>query len=159
MTDELAAHLNLKGFQMASKLRGMALAAAVAVGVGMVGVSVASAVPDAPAAQSDPSAVVRTPVPVPGPAGPAAAAAGAAGADGLQKGEIARATVSGLRLRTGPGTQYRILGMLAKGDRVKLIGAKQDARGQIWHRVTLRGGSAYGLPNGYRGWVTAAYLY
>ncbi|MCI3930180.1 MULTISPECIES: SH3 domain-containing protein [unclassified Streptomyces] len=143
---------------MARKIRGMALAAAVAVGVGMVGVSAASAMPDVPSTQHGPSAAVRTPVPVPGPAGTAAAAA-AAGADGLQRGEIARATVNGLRLRTGPGTQYRILGMLAKGDRVKLVGAKQDARGQIWHRVTLRGGSAYGLPSGYRGWVTAAYLY
>ncbi|MFD9904827.1 SH3 domain-containing protein [Streptomyces sp. NPDC059063] len=142
--------LDLKGFQMAShRVRALVLALAVALGVGVVGVSAASAMPDPPPPADGPLAPS---VPVPGPAGVMAGS-------GFSPGEIAEATVNGLRVRSGPGTQKAVLGLLGKGDRVKLIGAKQDRGGQIWHKVVLQDRSAYGLPRGYIGWVTAAYLY
>lgn len=143
---------------MASKtVSRVIFAVAMALGVGMVGVSAASAAPP-PAAPPLSAAAVNAPsVPIPGPGGVQAYAAGSDGR--LSYGEIAAATVNGLRVRGGPGTGYVALGLLGKGDKVKLVGAKQDRRGQIWHKVILRGGSDYGLPSGYRGWVTASYLY
>ncbi|MFE6165067.1 SH3 domain-containing protein [Streptomyces sp. NPDC056486] len=70
-----------------------------------------------------------------------------------------RATVNGLRMRTGPGTGYGVLGQLYTGDRMKLIGHRQDRGGQSWYRVSLSGGSSGGLPGGYVGWVVGSYLY
>lgn len=130
---------------------------AVALGVGLVGVSAASAVPPPTAPPPAAASVSALSMPIPGPAGVQGYSAGRDGR--LSPGEIAAATVNGLRVRSGPGTKYVALGLLGKGDRVKLIGAKQDGRGQIWHKVILRGASDYGLPNGYVGWVTASYLY
>ncbi|GGO35689.1 SH3 domain-containing protein [Streptomyces lasiicapitis] len=132
---------------------------ALALSVGMVGVSAASAAPP-PAAPPPAAAPVKAApsMPIPGPGG--LVQTYSAGSDGrLSYGEIAAATVNGLRVRSGPGTGYTALGLLGKGDKVRLIGARQDKRGQIWHRVVLRHSSDYGLPRGYRGWVTASYLY
>ncbi|MFD0417119.1 SH3 domain-containing protein [Streptomyces sp. NPDC127108] len=143
---------------MASKtVSRVIFAVAVALGFGMVGVSAASAAPPPAAPPPSASAAKAPSMPIPGPGGVQAYAAGSDGR--LTYGEVAAATVNGLRVRGGPGIGYVVLGLLGKGDKVKLIGAKQDRRGQIWHRVVLRGGSDYGLPNGYVGWVTASYLY
>lgn len=127
-------------------LRMIAISTAAAIGFGLIGASTASAAP------------------LPEPVGPIDSAprvvGGHAYADGRASyGETASVTVDGLRIRTGPGTGHAILGLLYGGERVKLVGAKQDRRGQIWHKVILRKASAGGLPRGYKGWVTAAYLY
>ncbi|MEU5958832.1 SH3 domain-containing protein [Streptomyces sp. NPDC047525] len=105
-------------------------------------------------------------MPLPGPNGSSGAAVAPHNtadnglADGrLTRGEHVRATVNGLRMRTGPSTNYGVLGQLYTGDRMKLIGLKQDSGGQSWYRVALSGGSAGGLPGGYVGWVVGSYLY
>ncbi|MFE0138211.1 SH3 domain-containing protein [Streptomyces sp. NPDC059037] len=120
-------------------LRVLAAAGVMAVGLGLVGASAASAVP------------------FPGPDG---ANESSAGSDSrYERGEIARATVDGLRVRSGPGTNRAVLGLLYEGDRVRLVGKKQDDTGQDWYRVTLRHRSGGGLPGGFQGWVTGSYLY
>ena len=129
-------------------LRALIVAGAAVLGLGTVGVTAASAMP------------------LPGPNGTSGAVvaphkvADNGGADGrLTRGEHVRATVNGLRVRTGPGTGYGVLGQLYTGDRMKLIGLRQDSGGQAWYRVSLSGGSAGGLPGGYVGWVVGSYLY
>lgn len=129
-------------------LRVLVVAGAAALGLTAVGPTVASAMP------------------LPGPNGSSGAAvaphrvADNGGADGrLTRGEHVRATVNGLRMRTGPGTGYGVLGQVYAGDRMKLIGHRQDRGGQSWYRVSLSGGSAGGLPGGYVGWVVGSYLY
>lgn len=135
---------------MGSKLRTLIVSGALVAGVGMAGTAVASAAP------------------LPGPSGVGAPRNSAPSGHGVsayssggkaKPGDVASVTVDGLRLRTGAGTNRRILGQLYEGERVKLVGARQDGRGQIWHRVVLKQRSAGGLPRGYKGWVTAAYLY
>lgn len=104
-------------------------------------------------------------MPLPGPNGSSGAAVAPPRVDNgladgrLTRGEHVRATVDGLRMRTGPGTGYGVLGQLYTGDRMKLIGLKQDSGGQSWYRVSLSGSSAGGLPGGYVGWVVGSYLY
>lgn len=70
-------------------------------------------------------------------------------------------TVDGLRLRTGPGAGYAVMGQLVKGDPVA---ADREQSG--WYRVTLQAqsGSNYGtvrsrgLSEGTSGWVAARFL-
>jgi len=50
-----------------------------------------------------------------------------------------------LNIRTGPGVQYRILGVLTTGDSVEIL-----ARGESWTQVRGRGG--------LEGWIPAGYL-
>lgn len=129
-------------------LRALVLAGTAVLGLTTVGATAASAMP------------------LPGPNGSSGAAVAPHKAvdnglaDGrLTRGEHVRATVNGLRMRTGPSTNYGVLGQLYTGDRMKLIGKKQDSGGQSWYRVSLSGGSAGGLPGGYVGWVVGSYLY
>ncbi|MEU1148365.1 SH3 domain-containing protein [Streptomyces sp. NPDC005863] len=133
-------------------LRALVVSGATVVGLGMVGVSAASAMP------------------LPGPVGvgggsprnvaPAGAGSGHAYADGRATyGESASVTVNGLRVRGGPGTNRVVLGLLYGGERVRLVGARQDGHGQLWHRVVLKQRSAGGLSRGSSGWVSAQYLY
>lgn len=129
-------------------LRAVVVGGAAALVLGTVGVTSASAMP------------------LPGPNGSKGAAVAPHNAadnglaDGrLTRGEHVNATVNGLRMRTGPGTGYGVLGQLYTGDRMKLIGLKQDSGGQSWYRVSLSGSSAGGLPGGYVGWVVGSYLY
>ncbi len=133
-------------------LRSLVVSGAVAAGLGMFGVSAASAMP------------------LPGPIGvdgggprnvaPVRVGSGHAYEDGRGSyGESASVTVNGLRVRSGPGVTRAALGLIYEGERVKLIGARQDGRGQLWHRVALKRASAGGLPRGFTGWVSAAYLY
>ncbi|MFC8129119.1 SH3 domain-containing protein [Streptomyces sp. NPDC057302] len=128
-------------------LRALVVAGAAVLALGTVGVAGASAMP------------------LPGPNGSSGAAVAPPKVDNgladgrLTRGEHVRATVNGLRVRTGPGTGYGVLGQLYTGDRMKLIGKKQDSGGQSWYRVVLSNGSAGGLPGGYVGWVVGSYLY
>lgn len=128
-------------------LRALVVAGAAVLGLGTVGAVGASAMP------------------LPGPNGSSGAAVAPPKVDNgladgrLTRGEHVRATVDGLRVRTGPSTNYGVLGQLYEGDRMKLIGLKQDSGGQHWYRVVLSGGSAGGLPGGYVGWVVGSYLY
>lgn len=63
-------------------------------------------------------------------------------------------TANALRLRSGPGTGYAVLGLLSRNS---LVGADR-ARGG-WYRVTVRIRSGRdGLPAGATGWASAAYL-
>lgn len=92
--------------------------------------------------------------------GPATASAPAAPAarDGGCGYEVA---TDGLRLRTGPGARYAVVGQLAKGDPVA---ADREQSG--WYQVTLQAqsGSHYGkeAPHGLRqgtsGWVAGRFL-
>ena len=50
-----------------------------------------------------------------------------------------------LNLRTGPGTEYRIVGSVETGDRVSILERKTQ-----WTRVRL--------PNGEKGWIPVGYL-
>lgn len=50
-----------------------------------------------------------------------------------------------LNLRTGPGTQYRIVGVLTTGDDVQIL-----QRGENWTKVRL--------PDGKDGWIPEGYL-
>jgi uncharacterized protein YgiM (DUF1202 family) len=129
-------------------LRALVVAGAAVLGLATVGASAASAMP-LPGPQGSRGAVVAP-----------HKAADNGGADGrLTRGEHVRATVNGLRMRTGPGTGYGIKGQLYTGDRMKLIGHRQDRGGQSWYRVALSGSSAGGLPGGHVGWVVGSYLY
>jgi SH3 domain protein len=49
-----------------------------------------------------------------------------------------------LNLRTGPGTQFRILGTLVTGDSVEMI-----ARGDGWTQVRAKGGLEGWIPEGF----------
>lgn len=65
--------------------------------------------------------------------------------------------VNGLRIRSGPGTNYRIYGLLYRGDRMWVI--TEVRRGSAyWCHVRLTRRSASGLPAGFTGWVYAPYL-
>lgn len=68
-------------------------------------------------------------------------------------------TVDGLRVRLGPGTGSGILGQVYEGESVQVLSTARDERGQRWRLVMLQQDSAGGLPGGYVGWVTDAYLY
>ncbi|MFD7131289.1 SH3 domain-containing protein [Streptomyces sp. NPDC059894] len=117
-------------------LRSLAMVGVLAVGFGLVGSSAASAViPPDPGGSSP---LVRTYVSTTTTKVP---------------------TVNGLRVRKGPGANRTILGLIYKGDRVKVIGTARDGKGQRWDHVKLTRRSAGGLPAGYVGWVTEMYLY
>lgn len=78
--------------------------------------------------------------------------------------ETVTPTVNGLRIRSGPGTNYRIYGLLYRGDHAKAItgglGVQTYAyhSGHVWLHVRLTRRSASGLPAGFTGWVYASYL-
>ncbi|MFK4068102.1 SH3 domain-containing protein [Streptomyces sp. NPDC029674] len=133
-------------------LRALVVSGAAVAGLGMFGVSAASAMPlpgPVGVGGGGPRSVVST-----------GTGSGHAYADGKGTyGESASVTVNGLRVRGGPGTTKTVMGLIYKGERVKLVGARQDSGGQLWHRVVLKQGSAGGLPRGSSGWVSAAYLY
>jgi SH3 domain protein len=78
--------------------------------------------------------------------GAAVAAAGAIAAAGVAAAEPAwvRAEII-LNLRTGPGTQFRIVSTLHTGDRVEILD-----RGEKWTQVSL--------PSGKDGWIPGGYL-
>jgi len=67
-------------------------------------------------------------------------------------------TVNGLRIRSGPGTGYRIYGLLYKGDRMKITKSVRTPSAGCWFKVQLTRRSAGGLPAGFAGWVYASYL-
>jgi hypothetical protein len=116
-------------------MRSLAMAGVLAVGFGLVGSSAASAmIPPDPGGSSP---LVRT----------------------YASATTKAPTVNGLRVRKGPGTNRTILGLIYKGDRVKVTGSARDGKGQRWDHVKLTRRSAGGLPAGYVGWVTEMYLY
>ncbi|WP_344185511.1 SH3 domain-containing protein [Streptantibioticus ferralitis] len=61
-------------------------------------------------------------------------------------------------MRDDVGTGAGILGQLYAGDQVQILSTAQDAGGQQWDQVTLANDSAGGLPSGFAGWVSEAYL-
>ncbi|WP_263167700.1 SH3 domain-containing protein [Streptomyces sp. SCSIO ZS0520] len=138
------------------------VAAASALSLGVLGASTASAI-QAPLGPGSAGGASRAEtqsraesysVPMlPGPVG------GSSASTRYRYMDSAYVTVDGLRVRTGPGTGNGILGLLYEGEGVRLIGARQDSSGQIWNKVALTAASAGGLPTGYTGWVTQAYLY
>lgn len=69
----------------------------------------------------------------------AALAAPAAAEEAWVRGEIR------LNVRTGPGTQYRIVGTIKTGDGVEILSSNED-----WTNVRLAGGDVTGwIPEGY----------
>ncbi|KUN00594.1 hypothetical protein AQI95_34375 [Streptomyces yokosukanensis] len=121
-------------------LRALVVSGALVAGVGLVGVSAASAMPADPGYSSSGS--------------------GGAGASyPADRSVFKSATVDGLRVRTGPGTDRAILGLIYEGEPVQVITSSYDDTGQVWDEVMLQSASAGGLPGGYVGWVTEEYLY
>ncbi|MGW1615406.1 SH3 domain-containing protein [Streptomyces sp. NPDC002285] len=118
-------------------LRTLVVSGALVAGVGLVGVSSASAL---------------VPAEVAGPARSESASA----ADYVS---TRSATVDGLRVRMGPGTGSAILGQIYAGEPLQVITSTRVDGGQRWSLVMLQSDSAGGLPSGYVGWVTDAYLY
>jgi serine/threonine protein kinase, bacterial len=52
-------------------------------------------------------------------------------------------------IRSGPGTDYGVVGSVATGDRVKIVGSNSDRGGYVWYRVSYAGGE---------GWIAAQLL-
>jgi serine/threonine-protein kinase len=52
-------------------------------------------------------------------------------------------------IRSGPGTDYGVVGSVATGDRVKIVGSDSDRGGYVWYRVSYAGGE---------GWIAAQLL-
>jgi uncharacterized protein YraI len=120
-------------------LRSLVVAGALVAGVGLVGVSAASAM-------------------IPDP-GYSSGQSGRTGIDSTDRSVFKSVTVDGLRVRTGPGTDHTILGLVYEGQPVQVIATRYDWTGQRWDEVMLQRDSAGGLPGGYVGWVTEEYLY
>ncbi|MET7567435.1 SH3 domain-containing protein [Streptomyces sp. NPDC005492] len=121
-------------------LRSLAVSTALVAGVGLVGVSGASAAaPDVERSGVQSSQVATI--------------------NSANDGPYKTATVNGLRVRTGPGTNRMILGLVYRGQRVRVIASARDRRGQRWDKVRLVKASPGGLPRGFVGWVTEMYLY
>lgn len=122
-------------------LRSLVVSGALVAGVGLVGVSAASAMiapdPWASSGQSDRGGSVSS----------------------TDATVFKSVTVNGLRVRTGPGTDRAILGLVYEGEPVQVIATRYDWTGQRWGEVMLQRDSAGGLPGGYVGWVTEEYLY
>ncbi|BCM69014.1 MULTISPECIES: SH3 domain-containing protein [Streptomyces] len=121
-------------------LRTLAFSAALATGVGLVGASAASAVILDPGYSSGNSAHSSATYPT-------------------DRTVFKSATVNGLRVRTGPGMDRGILGLIYDGEPVQVITSARDGGGQRWDKVMLQRDSAGGLPAGYVGWVSEMYLY
>lgn len=120
-------------------LRTLVVSGALVAGVGLVGVSAASAF-------------------IPDP-GYSAGGSGRTGIASTDRSIFKSVTVDGLRVRTGPGTGHAILGLVYSGEPVQVIATRYDYSGQRWNEVMLQRDSAGGLPGGYVGWVSEAYLY
>lgn len=120
-------------------LRTLIVSGALVAGVGLVGVSAASAM-------------------VPDP-GYSAGQDSRTGIDSTDRSVFKSVTVDGLRVRTGPGTDRTILGLVYEGEPVQVITTRYDWTGQRWDEVMLQTDSAGGLPAGYVGWVSEMYLY
>lgn len=66
--------------------------------------------------------------------------------------------VNGLRIRSGPGTNYGAYGLLYRGDHMKVTMEVRRPTAGEWFEVRLSRRSASGLRSGFSGWVYAAYL-
>ncbi|WP_405686412.1 SH3 domain-containing protein [Streptomyces sp. NBC_01387] len=120
-------------------LRSLVVSGVLVAGVGLVGVSAASAmIPPDPGYSSGQSG---------------------AEAEGVDGSVFKSVTVDGLRVRTGPGTDHAILGLIYEGQPVQVIASGYGYNGQRWDEVMLQRDSAGGLPGGYVGWVSESYLY
>lgn len=60
-----------------------------------------------------------------------------------------RVTAYRLNFRTGPGTSYRIVGVLRQGMRLTVLGSGRDRLGRTWYRVRISSGRV--------GWVAGWY--
>ncbi|MGW0882899.1 SH3 domain-containing protein [Streptomyces sp. NPDC002671] len=121
-------------------LRTLVVSGALVAGVGLVGVSTASAM-------------------IPDPGYSSGRTGGSGTTYNTDRSVFKSATVDGLRVRTGPGTDRTILGLIYEGQLVQVVTSAYDGTGQVWDEVMLQTDSAGGLPGGYVGWVTEAYLY
>jgi 3D (Asp-Asp-Asp) domain-containing protein len=61
---------------------------------------------------------------------------------------------SGLRVRSGPGLSYQILGMLSDGTRVSVLDGPRSGDDHEWYRIESIGGAGGRL----RGWASGRYL-
>lgn len=130
------------------KLRALVVATAAAVGLSVAGVSSASAAP-----LPGPNGVLAPPIPhgLVGPTSPPVDG-------GLDPGDRVTSKVNGLRVRSGPGTGYGVLGQLYSGDTGWAVGYRREAPAPGWVKVKLSRPSAGGLPKSFTGWVSQPYL-
>jgi 3D (Asp-Asp-Asp) domain-containing protein len=61
---------------------------------------------------------------------------------------------SGVRVRSGPGLSYEILGVASEGARVSVLNGPRSDGDQNWYRIQTSGGAAVQV----RGWVAGMYL-
>ncbi|GAA2470731.1 hypothetical protein GCM10010388_74150 [Streptomyces mauvecolor] len=66
-------------------------------------------------------------------------------------------TASALRVRSGPGTDRRVRGLVFAGDRVEVLDQARNGGPYMWSHVKITR-SSDGLPRGYVGWVADRYL-
>ncbi|MFJ9818792.1 SH3 domain-containing protein [Streptomyces sp. NPDC101151] len=118
-------------------LRTLVVSGALVAGVGLVGVSTASAMIPDPGYSSGRGGTTYS----------------------TDRSVFKSVTVDGLRVRTGPGPQSTVLGLVYEGQPVQVITSSRDWTGQRWDKVMLQRDSAGGLPSGYIGWITEEYLY
>jgi murein DD-endopeptidase len=57
-----------------------------------------------------------------------------------------------LNFRTGPSTQFKIIGVLSRGTRLAVLGSGRDGAGRTWYRVRI----ASGKTGWVAGWYTRA---
>jgi N-acetylmuramoyl-L-alanine amidase len=60
-----------------------------------------------------------------------------------------RVTAYRLNFRSGPGTNYSIIGVLSYGTRLTVLGSARDGQARTWYRVRA--------PSGRVGWVASWY--
>ncbi|MFD3931477.1 hypothetical protein [Streptomyces sp. NPDC058614] len=91
--------------------------------------------------------------------GAAAAPAGGGGVvTAVRAGSTASVAVNGLRLRSKPGYNGWVKGLLYKGDRVFIRETYHPSYNANWVGVVLKQRSAGGLPRLTRGYVYKSYL-
>ncbi|MFI6687930.1 SH3 domain-containing protein [Streptomyces sp. NPDC050485] len=66
-------------------------------------------------------------------------------------------TASALRVRSGPGTDRRVHGLVFAGDRVEVLNQARNGGPYMWSHVKITRSSG-DLPRGYVGWVADTYL-
>ncbi len=72
--------------------------------------------------------------------------------------DLVWSATSALRIRKGPGTGYAALGQLSYHTKGDISDFVVEAHDETWWKIRTLQRSAYGLPAGTVGWVSADYM-
>ncbi|WP_042366784.1 SH3 domain-containing protein [Streptacidiphilus neutrinimicus] len=72
--------------------------------------------------------------------------------------DLVWSTTSALRIRKGPGTGYATIGQLSYHTKGDISWFVNEAHDETWWKIRTLQRSAYGLPAGTVGWVSADYM-